>query len=164
MKNMLVIFFALTGLSLQGLAAELPTCTPTMTVEQAKAELKKGIAEADKKLQANYAVAYSQCDQAQLTAKAQYDQRATEIEATYAAQVQEIKANLDLGWRERLEMATMVHNEAVQNNSAQYSAQTAGILENYNTNVAQAKAAFQVQAETLTANYNKAVCAVPAEH
>jgi len=158
-KNISAALLAVFAFGFQSHAFATDACVPTMTVEQAQSQMDAGIAKISQEINQSYAEADSVFNQETAKALKAHIERLTEIEARYQEEVRIIKANLNLGWREKLAAATEAHNQAGVQSANRYTSETEAHLVSYNQTVAQAQAAYNAKAAELAANYNNAVCA-----
>ncbi len=161
MKNTFVALIAVSvsAFAVPSLSFATDACVPSMSVDQAKAQLDAGVSRLNQDLHARYAAAGAAFDQANATCMTKHEARMKVIEANYQDQVRTIKENLNLGWREQLVAAVNARNEAAAQSAQWYTAETESHLATYNQTCADAQADFNTKALALNAQYNKAVCA-----
>jgi len=158
-KNISAALLAVFAFGFQSQAFATDACVPTMTVEQAQSQMDAGIAKISQEINQSYAEADSVFNQETAKAIKAHTERAKEIEAQYQEEVRMIKANLDLGWREKLVAATEAHNQSALQSANQYTAETTAHVATYNQTTEQARASYNAKAAELAAQYNKAICA-----
>jgi hypothetical protein len=159
MKNTFATLLTVSAFAFPSFSFASNTCVPSMSVDQAKAQLDAGISQISQELQARYAAAGAAFDQANETCKTKHEARMKAIETQYQEEVRTIKENLSSGWREQLAAATNARNESVAQSTQLYTTETEAHLATYNQICADAQADFNAKASALNAQYNQAVCA-----
>jgi phosphoenolpyruvate-protein kinase (PTS system EI component) len=158
MKKIFVAALALSSFSFPSFVLAKDACVPTMTVEQARAQLDAGYAKITQEANEAYTQAEATYDQANAASLAAHTARLQENEVRYQNEMAEIKADLQLGWREKLAAAKAAYNQALQQSADQYTAETQAHVAAYSQSVAQAQNAFTAKGTELNAQYSAAVC------
>lgn len=159
LRGILTIGFSTLTLTAVTQANAQSQCVPTMTVEVAQAQYNVGFAAADADLLQAYVQATQIYDAGLATALAHHEKNLSDIQSQYDDEYQKIKSELNLGWREELEAASIRHNLATQAAAIKYQAETQRLLAEYNQSVEAAQAKFSTATTALAQQYNYAVCA-----
>lgn len=159
MKKIFAAAFILSSFSFPSLVLAKDACVPTMSVEQALAQLNAGYAKISQEIKGAYAEAETICNQANAAALAAHTARLQENEDQYQTDMSAIKGHMDLGWREKLAAATAAYNQASRQSTEQYTAETQANIAAFYQAAGQAQAVYIAKGAELSAQYNAAVCA-----